>query len=246
MVIRLPLEQYEQDALEIVEHVYRGGGWFREPSYFALFLLPVMIFQARRSKWRGLTLSSAALIASTSSLIIVAMVGILGDRLLRRSRNTSTWVLLVMSVSAAWFLVMFFNTSVVASRLFDIASGGGSFAIRVLPFFEYLQEALYFFPSNHRDNFLISLASDGDVWFSSAFYLATLFGVGGLIIFIFGSLYLGVFFFLLFLTLIISTSILSSPFVVYIVVGFYCLKAARTEPQIIPGDYLGNKARKKN
>jgi hypothetical protein len=42
--LQLPLPYYEADTLEIVNDIYRSGGWFREPSYFAIFIVPAYSF----------------------------------------------------------------------------------------------------------------------------------------------------------------------------------------------------------
>lgn len=229
VVLRFPMEQYEIDALEIVDHIYRGGGWFREPSYFALFLLPVIVYQARVSKWYGFLLSALALVASTSSLAFIAFAAIVCDQLIRRGKKPSSWVVFLIAANLMALLFIFFKDFTFVSRIIEIGSGGGSFAFRVLPFFEYMDEVISLLPSPHSANPILSLTESGEVWFSSVFYMATLFGLNVFVFLLVGLVYLGWFYGFLFLILLFATSIASTAFSAYIGIAFYCLKLMSSE-----------------
>lgn len=226
--IKLPLQRYELDALEVVDHVYRGGGWFREPSYFALYLFPVILYQAHEFRWKPLALNVLAMIVSTSSLGFVILGAIIYDRLSRKDFGFKKNKLLFLTIPIFFsFVLIVFQDSIVISRFIENVNGDGSFAIRVLPLFEYFHEIFQFIPLDSKNSSILLLSAAGDVWVSSAVYFVALFGVFAFFILVFGLTYLDRFTHLLFVILIFSTGILSTSFAVYLAVGFYGVSAAR-------------------
>lgn len=226
--IKLPLQGYELDALEISDHIYRGGGWFREPSYFALYLFPIMLYQAREFKWKPFALNAIAIIVSTSSIGFIIFAALIYDRVSRKDLSIKKNSLIVLTLLIFFTLVLVaFQDSIIISRFIENIKGGGSFAIRVLPLIEYFDEIFQFIPLQSENSSILFLSGAGDVWISSAVYFMALFGVIAFLIFLLGLTYLDRFTYLLFLILIFSTSILSTSFSVYLVIGFFGVSLSR-------------------
>ena len=224
--LKLPLPTYELDTLEIITHVFRSGGWFREPSYFALFLTPILIYQSRHNMWRPFALNSLAGMISTSSLIFAAFAIIFLEHLLSPRIKPVGKALATLVCIALVISILAFKDITLFSRFTEILGGGGSSIERISPFFTFFDHIFSLVPDPDRTQQLLLSSLSGDVWLSSMTYALTLLGALGVISFLLGLSYLGLTMYILFVALLFSTSILSTAYSIYLAIGLYLSRPA--------------------
>ncbi len=71
--LHLPLPVYEKDVLLVLDHIYRSGGVFSEPSYFAIFLFPALFISIQKNIFLYFLFIVAAVI-STSALAFFSII----------------------------------------------------------------------------------------------------------------------------------------------------------------------------
>lgn len=218
---KLPIPTYELDTLEVVEHVYRSGGWFREPSYYMLYMIPVLLHQARSGQWGGVLLNSTAAVVSTSSLAFLAFFAVVVDRSLF-SRVALSRKIFTIGVAASISLLLASKTDALfVSRFLDIAEGGGSYVDRVGVLFEYVYQFLPVVANPALAEPILALSRSGGIWLSSISYVSLMLGYLYAVAFIAGLTYLRVLAFSIFVVLFVSTHVMSTAACVFLVLGLH-------------------------
>ena len=131
----LPMERYEPDALVVLDHTFRGGGLFREPSYFAIYVMPYFIYSVFRRNNVYLLIISIAGILSTSSLmfflILMALLIYLGLNL--RLIYAAIVGILILFILAILFSSDLFDGYAFVDKVSLIFTDGGTLNERFLP-----------------------------------------------------------------------------------------------------------------
>lgn len=179
--LQLPfLRVYETDTLFLVDlqtQGFRTGGVFKEPSYFAIYILPALLYFpiARKIKEHALFIVSAIL--STSSLGIASSLASLYFYTVTKDyRAKIAKILLFMTFSTAFvFLLFLFKNIPWISRFFEIFIDGGTLNARFFPIFESLVISGYGLVQPELNEKVLN--SDGYTnWYSSFIYLLSNFG----------------------------------------------------------------------
>jgi hypothetical protein len=244
--LMLPIPAYELDTLQVVDHVYRSGGWFREPSYLLLFLIPLLLHQSRSGDWKSFALCFAAAVVSTSSLTFVAACAVILDRFMHSNVGQTKRGRIASIVLAVLGAVLFVagitvtQDSLITSRFLDILSGGGSSVERIAPIVNYFEELLSILPNPTYVNPIITLSKDGVIWLSSAAYMILMFGALAVVVFLAGMSYLSLLPYGIFLTMTFSTSFLSSAYALLFALGLHlCFSLSMSMGRSRPNHNLG-------
>jgi len=217
----LPLPRAELDTLEIIEHVYRSGGWFREPSYFLIFLMPVLIYQARSAKYLKFSLNSVAAILSTSSFAFLVLIIIFIDHLLSTKTRIQVKLLALLLFVSFVFLISFIQETVLVARFLDILYDGGTLYDRSQILLTYSYEILSPLPNHSASESVLLIIEKTGAWISSAAYMLLLFGYLFVAFFILGMTYLRLLPLALFLFMVTVTHFMSTAFSLYFALALY-------------------------
>jgi len=214
----LPMERYEPDALVVLDHTFRGGGLFREPSYFALYVMPYFIYSVFRRNIFHLFIISMAGILSTSTLmfflILMALLIYLGLNL--RLIYAGMVGILILSTLAILFSSGLFDGYAFVDKVSLIFTDGGTLNERFLPIFTIIGMSDSVMPSTQVLDFYLSANS----WFNSAVSIVVYFGIGGLALLVLNILRINFIISTVFLVLVFSTHFLSSCFSIFIAIAF--------------------------
>jgi hypothetical protein len=218
LILQLPLEYVEPDTLNVIDHVYRSGGVFREPSYYALYVTPALLYFAFIGSKYKFVITAIAGVMSTSSLIFF----IISLCYLAKIKNAMTPRKILISALLIFFIL--FSSShmrdfVFVERIYDIFLDGGTLTLRFLPIFDVVERISSIFATQSAYEYLTA----GDQWFSSlANVLATLGWIGLVLLLVqLGSLH-----WLMSTTVVIlmlTTHFLSGSFSIFIAVLFTAL-----------------------
>jgi hypothetical protein len=219
--LQLPIEYYEPDTLKVIDHVFRGGGLFKEPSYFSLYVIPYFIFATIEQKFKVLFVMTVAGILSTSSLFfflimiccVIFFYGVYGAKI----------ATILFSLTLGLMVLVFlndFDQFVFLKRVKSIFTDGGTLNDRLLPFFEIINLDQFLFPSVDSFNFYRS----APLWFNSASSIVIYFGFFGLILLIVCTRKMGGLFGLTFITLVFSTHLMSGVFGYFMAISFMIIK----------------------
>jgi hypothetical protein len=218
--LQLPIETYEPDTLNVIDHVFRSGGLFREPSYFALFVIPYMFFSINKRKFLGFTFVASAGIISTSSLVFFTII-FASSHAVYQGSGLFTRLFLIPAGFLLLMVILFFipDGYIFVDRIREIFIDGGTLNERFLPFLNIIN----YYPFLPYGEVIDYYRSSG-FWFNSASSLIVYFGISGLLLLIYNLSRLGLIYCLLILMLIFSTHIMSSVFGLFIVLCFILLK----------------------
>lgn len=178
--LQLPLEVYETDTLYLVDlqtQGFRTGGFFKEPSYFAIYILPALLFFPLAGKIKKHSMFVLSSVLSTSSLGIASSIVSLYFYSVTKDYRTK-----ILKISLFMFFVVIFVSLLFVlkdvpwiSRFFDIFIDGGTLNARFFPIFDSMTVSgtgLVEPELNER-----VLSSDGLTnWYSSFIYLLSNFG----------------------------------------------------------------------
>lgn len=219
--LQLPIEFYEPDTLNVIDHVFRSGGFFKEPSYFALYVMPYLFYMAFEKKIAGLVFISIAGILSTSSLmfflIFCAFFILLKNMIGFYSTAYYFLIIILISIVMIFFLS---GNSIFIDRIIDIFINGGTLQDRFLPFLQIFDSAPFLLASLDVFKLYLSL----ELWFNSASSIIVYFGVGGLILLIINFFRLGVWYGFMMILLLFSTHIMSGVYSFFIAYSFVVLR----------------------
>ena len=128
---------------------FRFNSLFSEPSYFAIYLLPLFAYHLINSKWGYTLLFLSFIIVSSSSLGIVISLAVIfwytiveEGIIKKRYRRVATVLFLCGLVLLAFLTVPFLNRffSLTLNKLFDINSGvSDSRLLGYIEYFNYLE-----------------------------------------------------------------------------------------------------------
>lgn len=220
--LQLPFEHYEQDTLNIVEHVFRTGGLFKEPSYYAIYIMPYYVFIASKGNFRDFFIISLAGVLSTSSLMffLIVMCSVL---LCLRIFGLFGMLIIVFfstGIFGALFFNEYFNEYIFIERVHSIFIDGGTLNERFLPFIDVFNLSNFLTPSVQALNFFLS----SGLWFNSGSSVMTYFGIAGLSFLVLNAYKFRFLFGALFLILIFLTHFMSGAFSYFIVIAFIFLE----------------------
>lgn len=227
LLLSLPIDSVEQDTLLVIDHVYRSGGWFREPSYLVLFLTPFLLYQSSQRQWFKFSIGAFASVISTSSLAVFVLVAIFTKMLF--SPNTRSverlGFIFVFVACAGWFV--FSSGNIFVDRIFEIFADGGTLNERFMPIIENFDLIYSFWPSSVSYNNFLELSRFNQVWFSSASNLLASLGLIGLILFIAGISRSGVIYFFFMISIIFTTHVVATSFSIYLILALHYMHRRR-------------------
>lgn len=193
--MQLPIPVFEVDTLDIIDPRYAGfraAAVFKEPSYFAIFISPALLYYAKMRLFKNYIFYFIALIASTSSFgiaIAILSLFVFVSKGIRNKKN----LMIVMTVFP-FFIISFVSfilltKNIAILRFFDLFQGGGSLEERFFNMFDVLNGFSLFVNFELSKQVLIS--NSKEVWYNSFVYLVANFGLIFLLPFLFFCLRLG-------------------------------------------------------
>ena len=219
--LQLPIPYYEPDTLKVLDHVFRSGGWFKEPSYFAIFLIPAIFYLLNQRYYSKYFLLVVAGIISTSSLAIFVF---LFSVLVFFIKTKKGWLWLTCSIPvfvvAGFGILHFFSEWTFVSRVVDIFFDGGTLNERMLPVLDIIRLSVNITPNPLAHDLVITAGDNGTVWYSSAAYILASLGWLGFLFISLNFLRLGIFAGIIVFTLTLTTHIFSGVYSFFIVLAF--------------------------
>lgn len=213
LILNLPLNMVEIDTLNALQDQFRPGSVFREPSYFVLFISPLVFFYSKTKQYSKYFLVIIAAIFSTSSLIIPVIIFERLNNYFNSERNFKLNFFYFFGIILLGYL---FKDSIIITRSLSSIAPGGTFYERFIPGFVLAANNLTFFSNTYLHNLLYSES----VWINSFAFLALKFGTFFAIL-ISASLFTFDFFIaFLLLFFLLSTSFFLTPFATLIFFAF--------------------------
>lgn len=169
VIFNLPLNSEEIDTLISLKDQFRPGSFFREPSYFVLFVSPLFFFYSKTKQWSNYFLVIIAAVSSTSSLIIPIIIF---ERLYSYFNIQSNHKQDFFYFCGIIFLSYLFKDSLLITRTLSAFTSGGAFFERAYPGFDLFANNLMFFSNSYLHNLLDNQSS----WINSFAFLALKFG----------------------------------------------------------------------
>lgn len=207
-------------GLDIATQGFRSGGVFKEPSYFATFVAPAVIYTAACKRYWLWGLFSAAIMLSTSSLgfIFIAL------SLIRFISPRSVVILLPIGLVFA-SLVLSGAVPILPDRVMETLEGGGSLSIRVVePFTRvFIDSENLFLPSYEALKDLADPKVAAGIWFNSFTYAVVVYGILVLIPLLLMLLAIGVTCVPLAIVLLVTANGLTNPYFVVSIVSLSVL-----------------------
>lgn len=159
--LQLPLSHYEPDTLNVISHVYRSGGFFKEPSYFSIYVTPLIFYFASEQRYFPLLFLVVAGVMSTSTLFLfIFLVSFVF--LPRRIVFIITILIIFTFLTAVNFIDGVFNKFVFIERFISIFVDGGTLTDRFFPVLKLLSSSSYFYSEE-----AVSYLKNSGFWFSS-------------------------------------------------------------------------------
>lgn len=227
LIFQLPLEHYEPDTLHVIDHAFRAGGIFKEPSYFSIYVMPYFVYTASQRKFSIFVFICIAGIMSTSSLmffLILVSLFILSRKIFNKQFAIGIFLFVLFFIPT--LLVNLSDEFIFIDRINSIFVDGGTLNDRFLPFFEIFDAANTILPSSRNLTFFRS----ADLWFNSAASLVVYFGSTGLLLLLSNLHKFGFLFGAFFLLCIFSTHFMSGPFGYFVAIGFMILRTQVYSP----------------
>lgn len=222
--LQLPIPYYEPDTLKILNDLFRSGGWFKEPSYFAIFLMPAIFYLlSQRSYLKYFLLVFAGVISTSSLAIFVFLLSVL--LFFIKTERGRLWLTCLIPVFVVMFfcILRFFSEWTFVSRVIDIFLDGGTLNERVLPVLDILQLSVNITPNPIAHDLVITAGDNGAVWYNSAAYILASLGWLGFLFISLNFLRLGIFAGIIVFTLTLTTHIFSGVYSFFIVLAFFAL-----------------------
>lgn len=219
--LQLPIPYYEPDTLKVIDDLFRSGGWFKEPSYFAIFTLPAFFYLLSQRSYLKYFLLAVAGIVSTSSLAIFGILISIFFFFVKAERERLLLTCLMpVFVVIAFGILHFFGELTFVSRVVDIFVDGGTLNERGLPVLDIIQLTSNVTPNPMAHNLVISGGHSGFVWYSSAAYILASLGWLGFLIISLNFLRLGLFAAIMFFALTLTTHMFSGSYSFLIALAF--------------------------
>ncbi len=208
--IQIPIAFYEPDTLNIIDHVFRSGGLFKEPSYFAIYVAPYMFFTILKQKYLSFFVIALAGVLTTSSLVFFLILICIFFGIKYYLTNLLFSIIFITLVILLIYVVFnsFLSEYVFLERIYAIFLDGGTLNERFMPFIDLLKISNLFFPSVEVLDFYLS----SGLWFSSAASIVAYFGILGLMLILFNIIKFQ-FLLIIFLSILFfSTHFMAGPF----------------------------------
>lgn len=173
----LDIEKSSLLTLDIATQGFRSGGFFREPSYFSIFIAPALFYSVVFRQWRLYIFLSFAVILSTSALgfifILLPLIDLIYSKISIKFFPAFLAIFIIFIVAAADLIPIF------PDRVIETLNGGGSLNARVIePFASIFKEGEVFLGPNFgvlRD--LSSPDYYSNLWFNSLTYIVIVLGL---------------------------------------------------------------------
>jgi len=219
--LQLSISYYEPDALTILDDSFRSGGWFREPSYFAIFIMPAIFYLQNQKLYLKYFIIVFAGIISTSSLVIFILL-LSFFLFFGGSKQRWLWLTCMIPFLVLLNFVIFDLISdwILISRVVDIFIDGGTLNERLLPIFDIIGLSLNIAPNSVAHDLVVSGGDSGSVWYSSAAYSLASLGWFGFLFILLNFLRLGVFVAIVFFGLTLTSNVFSGAFSFFIALAF--------------------------
>ena len=219
--LQLPIPYYELDTLEVVDHIFRSGGWFKEPSYFAIFVAPALFYLANAKAYVRYFLVAFAGIVSTSSLAVFVIMLSAVYFLIRFRVGGFILVWLLLTLALALLGIFHFGAEwIFVSRVVDIFTSGGTLNERLVPILDILLLSESITPNPVAFDLVSTAGDSGLVWYSSAAYILASLGWLGCMVIFSNFFRLGLLGGLILSTLTLTSHIFSGAYSFFIVVAF--------------------------
>jgi hypothetical protein len=218
--LQLPLPYYENDVVLVLDHIYRTGGVFSEPSYFAIFLFPALFYSIERNIFLYILFFLAGIL-STSALAFFSIFASLIFYSINRVGffRSILPVAIIAIVLFSLVLSELFDGYTVVNKITEIFKDGGTLVGRFNPTLNILNIAHTLFPNEYAYNYFIKQ----DDWFNSGISQLVYFGWAGILTIILISLGFGYFFSLCFIALLFTTHIMSSSYSSFVAISLLAL-----------------------
>ena len=178
-IMQLPIEVYELDTLEMIDFNsggFRAAGVFKEPSYFAIFTIPALIYYSLSGDSKKYFFTFLAMMASTSSLGIGVSILSLIIFLISLDKTRRTVVRLIVILPIILFSFIYFmatSNNIGIIRFYELFEGGASLEVRFLNVFTIGKNFSFFVDSIFSKEILL-LSNE---WYNSFIYLVANFGL---------------------------------------------------------------------
>lgn len=227
LTMQLPIPVFEADTLDIIDPRYAGfraAAVFKEPSYFAIFISPALLYYAKENLFKNYIFYFIALIASTSSfgiafailsLFIFASKGIHNKKKLMIVMTVFPFFI----ISFVGFMLLTKNIAIL--RFFELSQGGGSLQERFFNMFYVFNNFSLFV--NYELSKQVLIFNSKEVWYNSFVYLVANFGLIFLLPFSFFCLRLGWFSSFFSIILLLFTHAFSSSFFTVFFTLCFCI-----------------------
>lgn len=226
-IMQLPLPVFEVDTLDVIDPRYAGfraAGVFKEPSYFAIFISPALLYYAKVNVLNKYIFYFATLIASTSSFGIafaILSLFIFISKGLSNKNNLMIIVIFFPLFLLAFIFFILFTQNIAILRFFDLYQGGGSLDERFFNMFKLFNEFSLFVNYNLSKEVLIF--NSKNIWYNSFIYLVANFGLIFLLPFLFFWVRVGLFAFSCVIVLLLFTHAFSNSFFTVFLILCYCI-----------------------
>ena len=233
--ISIPLQLsagfYEPDTLKVIDHVYRSGGWFKEPSYFVLYVTPLLFFLLEEKRFLSYFVISIAALLSTSSLFFFIFILSIINVMIR---NKIYFLAFLFVFSTVFSIVLFFLEDLVGwifiRRVVDIFQNGGTLQDRFLSSLDIVYLSKDFFSNNSIYLFFVGGGLEGAAWYSSFSSILAALGWAGVLLIVLSFFRLGFIFGFIFLAFMLTTHIFSGVYSIFIALAFMGINSYRSPP----------------
>lgn len=235
---QLPIPYYEPDTLEVIGTIFRSGGWFREPSYFAIFIMPAIFYLLNHRYYSNYFFVVIAGIISTSSLAVFVFLLSALIFFIETKRGKKGWLWLIfltpVFVAMAFGTLHFFSEWTFVSKTVDIILDGGTLNERLLPVLDIILLTVNITPNPIAYNLIVTAGDSGYVWYSSMAYIIASFGWLGFLFISLNFFRLGIFAGIMVFVLALTSHIFSGAYSFFVILafcGFNILKLRSSKPE---------------
>jgi len=225
--LQLPIEYYEPDTLKILDHGYRSGGWFKEPSYFMLYITPLLFYFIHKQQLKKYIFLIVAGVLSTSSLVFFIVLATLLFHIIKFKKPLLFFRIIALILTMffiAYLLQGYLMDFVFYNRVINIFLDGGTLNQRVGNSLVLVQDLSGLLPNVVSYDYFSTGGDNGHTWFSSLGAIFASFGLIGLILITIKIIKLDIFFGVVLMVLMFSTNIFSNVYAFFIIFAFMSIK----------------------
>ncbi|MCT8876898.1 hypothetical protein [Shewanella xiamenensis] len=215
---QLPIAAYEPDTLTQLTHVYRSGGFFKEPSYFAIFVTPIIFYFALERRYFYFVFLCVAGIMSTSTLFLFIIL----LSVFFFPRRDSFFIIVTLFLCLFIMLLYYdglFDNSIFLVRFISIFTDGGTLNDRFLPVMNLISSSDLFYSKSAVQFILTS-----GFWFSSVGAILAYLGFFCLLFISISFYRFGIFFGCICFIYMLTTHYLSSVYSPFVFFSIFSLR----------------------